>query len=481
VPGDVLRPITQTLEFGQHEEHQRPGQHDARVLLHLVLQRLDAPMIEFVELVVARDHLFGGGRIAFGIGPHHVAQHLVGDRGDPADLDASGAQRDIGQFDRVLRNVDGVVADAFEVDNDLQHRRDLTQLAGHRLLLPDQLDALTFDLAAQVIDGIVTRDNACGQIGVALFERGDGRVNGVGSEGSEPDDVEPGSFELLVVRGAHDCSVCEGRASLPRKRRNVDYETLTLERDGSLAVVTLNRPKVLNALNGQMVAELRGLLAELDADAAVRAIVLTGAGERAFAAGADIGELNQLPSATQGVELARRGQALTLEIERMRTPVIAAVNGFALGGGCELALACDIRIASENAKFGQPEVNLGLMPGYGGSQRTARLAGRGMAMYLCLSGEPIDAREAQRVGLVEKVVPATELLTEAKRIAGVIASKGPLAVSATKRAIDEGLALSTQAALDVESLHFGTLIDTEDFKEGTKAFLEKRPAQFTGR
>lgn len=248
-----------------------------------------------------------------------------------------------------------------------------------------------------------------------------------------------------------------------------------------MAIVTLNRPKVLNALNGQMVAELRRLLAELDADTAVRAIVLTGSGERAFAAGADIGELNQLPGATQGVELARRGQALTLEIERLRTPVIAAVNGFALGGGCELALACDIRIASETAKFGQPEVNLGLMPGYGGSQRTARLAGRGMAMYLCLSGEPIDAREAQRVGLVERVVPAAELMTEAKRIAGVIASKGPLAVSATKRAIDEGSGLTTESALAVESLHFGTLIDTEDFKEGTKAFLEKRPAQFSGR
>jgi enoyl-CoA hydratase len=261
----------------------------------------------------------------------------------------------------------------------------------------------------------------------------------------------------------------------------VDYETLTIERDGAVCVITLNRPKVLNALNGQMVAELRGLLADLDADASVRAIVLTGSGERAFAAGADIGELNQLPNATLGAELARRGQALTLEIERMRTPVIAAVNGFALGGGCELALACDIRIASENAKFGQPEVNLGLMPGYGGTQRTARLAGRGMAMYLCLSGEPIDAREAHRCGLVEKVVAAADLMSEAKRIAGVIASKGPLAVSATKRAIDEGQGLTTRSALDLESLHFGALIDTEDFKEGTKAFLEKRPAKFTGR
>jgi enoyl-CoA hydratase len=272
----------------------------------------------------------------------------------------------------------------------------------------------------------------------------------------------------------------EGRLTRSRNRRDVDYETLIVERDAAIAVVTLNRPKVLNALNGRMVAELRDVLANLDDDAEIRAVVLTGAGERAFAAGADIGELNQLPGATQGVELARRGQALTLEIERMRTPVIAAVNGFALGGGCELALACDMRIASENAKFGQPEVNLGLMPGYGGTQRTARLAGRGMAMYLCLSGEPIDAREAHRCGLAEKVVPAAELMSEAKRIAGVIAAKGPIAVSAAKHAIDEGLGLTTQSALDVESLHFGALIDTADFKEGTAAFLEKRPAQFTG-
>ncbi len=258
------------------------------------------------------------------------------------------------------------------------------------------------------------------------------------------------------------------------------YETILVERADGVALVTLNRPKVLNALNGLMIAELRRAFAALDADAEVRVAILTGAGERAFAAGADIGELNALPSAVRGVGLARTGQGLTLQLERMRVPVIAAVNGFALGGGCELALGCDIRIASESAKFGQPEVNLGLMPGFGGSQRTARLLGRGMAMYLCLTGETIDAHEALRIGLVEKVVPAAQLLDETKRIAGLIASKAPLAVAATKRAIDEGVALSTAAGLELEALHFGTLVDTEDFSEGTRAFLEKRAAHFSG-
>ena len=247
-----------------------------------------------------------------------------------------------------------------------------------------------------------------------------------------------------------------------------------------MAVVTLNRPKVLNALNILMVRELREALRELEGDAAVRAIVLTGSGERSFAAGADIGELNALQGAVAGAALARSGQALTLQIERMRTPTLAAVNGFALGGGCELAMACDIRIASENAKFGQPEVTLGLLPGYGGTQRASRLLGRGMAMYLCLSGEMLDAAAALRVGLVEKVVPAAEVLPEAKRIAAVIASKAPLAVAAAKRAIDAGADLPVDAGLEIEALHFGSLVNTRDFAEGTKAFLDKRPPEFHG-
>jgi len=260
----------------------------------------------------------------------------------------------------------------------------------------------------------------------------------------------------------------------------VTYETIVLERDESTATITLERPKVLNALNTLMIRELSAAFAALEEDANVRAVVLTGSGDKAFAAGADIGELSALPSAVAGVALARAGQALTLQIERMRTPVIAAVNGFALGGGCELAMACDVRIASDRAKFGQPEVNLGLLPGYGGTQRTARLTGRGMALYLCLTGETIDAAEAHRIGLVERVVPHEGLLAEARRIATLIASRAPLAVAAAKRAVDDGIALSTEAGLELEALHFGTLVATHDFAEGTKAFLEKRRPNFTG-
>ena len=260
----------------------------------------------------------------------------------------------------------------------------------------------------------------------------------------------------------------------------MSYETILIDRDGPIATVTLNRPQVLNALNLLMLAELRDAFDALERADDVRVVILTGAGERAFAAGADIGELGALPGAVAGIAQARVGQALTLQIERMHTPVIAAVNGFALGGGCELAMAADMRFASDRAKFGQPEVNLGLLPGYGGTQRTARLLGRGMAMYLCLSAEMIDAAEALRVGLVQRVVPGAELLGEAKRVAGLIASKAPLAIAATKRAIDDGIGLSTEAGLEIEALHFGSLVGTKDFAEGTSAFLAKRPPNFTG-
>ncbi|MEO6989971.1 MAG: enoyl-CoA hydratase-related protein [Candidatus Baltobacteraceae bacterium] len=259
------------------------------------------------------------------------------------------------------------------------------------------------------------------------------------------------------------------------------FETIVVERDGAVATVTLSRPKVLNALNIAMLDELARAFAALAADDGVRAIVLTGAGERAFAAGADIGELAALQGAIAGAELARRGQALTRALERSRKPIVVAVNGFALGGGCELAMAGDIRIAAETAKFGQPEVNLGLMPGYGGTQRAARLLGRGMAMYLCLSGETIDAQQALRAGLVEKVVPLAELLAEAKRIAALIASRAPLAVEATKRTIDQGADPGLEAGLTLEALAFGTLIASADAREGMQAFLAKRPPAFTGR
>ena len=260
-----------------------------------------------------------------------------------------------------------------------------------------------------------------------------------------------------------------------------ENRTVKVEIEGGVAVITLDRPAVLNALNAALLEELSKALERCDASPEVRAIVLTGSGQKAFAAGADIGELSGLPNAVVAARKAREGQAITLQIERMRKPVIAAVNGFALGGGCELAMACDIRIAASNAKFGQPEVALGLMPGYGGSQRTTRLLGRGMALYLCLTGETIDAAEALRVGLVQQVVAPEELLERARAIARAIASKAPLAIEATKRAINGGAHQSLADALELEALEFATLATTGDFREGTTAFLEKRKPTWTGK
>jgi enoyl-CoA hydratase len=252
------------------------------------------------------------------------------------------------------------------------------------------------------------------------------------------------------------------------------FENIAVDLDGPVAVITLDRPSALNALTARLLGELSLALVELERNDDVRAIVITGAGTKAFAAGADIGELNALGGAIEGAEKARIGQAVTLQIERLRKPVIMAINGYALGGGCELAMAGDIRIASDNARFGQPEVNLGLMPGYGGSQRTRSLLGKGMAMYLCLTGDMIDAQEALRTGLVQKVVSQETLLDEAKKIAQTIATKAPLAIAACKRAINNGAHLPMTEALEIEALEFGTLVNTNDFKEGTSAFLEKR-------
>lgn len=260
---------------------------------------------------------------------------------------------------------------------------------------------------------------------------------------------------------------------------NASYEHILVAHDGHVTTITLNRPSVLNALNAALLREVAEALRACEADANVRAVIVTGAGEKAFAAGADIGELNAIQTALGGADQARMGQAVTRQVERMRKPVIMAINGFALGGGCELALSGDIRIASENAKFGQPEVNLGLIPGYGGSQRTTRLLGKGMAAYLCLTGEIIDAQEALRIGLVERVVPLADLMSEATRIAGVIASKAPLAIAACKRAINNGAHLSIDDALELEAIEFGTLVNTNDFREGTSAFLEKRKPTWT--
>ncbi len=259
------------------------------------------------------------------------------------------------------------------------------------------------------------------------------------------------------------------------------FEDVLVSVEAPIGIITFNRPGVLNALRTQLLSEFSRALDDMERDEQVRAIVVTGSGEKAFAAGADIGELNALATAGSGADQARSGQALTRKIERLRKPVIMAINGFALGGGCEIAMAGDIRIAAENAKFGQPEVNLGLIPGYGGTQRLTRLAGKGVATHLCLTGEIIDAQEALRIGLVTRVVPAAELMNEAKRLATLIASKAPLAIAACKRAINNGAHLSLDDALELEALEFGTLVDTEDIKEGTAAFLEKRKPAFKGR
>ena len=260
-----------------------------------------------------------------------------------------------------------------------------------------------------------------------------------------------------------------------------NHETILVEIDGTTGVITINRPQVLNALNATVIRELSDALTELERNETVRAVIITGAGEKSFVAGADIAELNALKGAADGTQKARIGQQLTLHIEKMHKPVIMAVNGFALGGGCELAMAGDIRIASEKAKFGQPEVNLGLIPGYGGSQRTTRLVGKGMAMFLCLSGDIIDAQLALQIGLVERVVPPDELMPAAKKLAETIAQKAPLAIAACKRAINEGAHLSIAAALELEAIAFGELVKTADFREGTSAFLEKRKPSWSGK
>ncbi|HYL27320.1 MAG TPA: enoyl-CoA hydratase-related protein [Candidatus Nitrosotalea sp.] len=259
------------------------------------------------------------------------------------------------------------------------------------------------------------------------------------------------------------------------------FEDILVSIEAPIGVITFNRPNVLNALRVQLLREFSGALAEMEANESVRAIIVTGTGEKAFAAGADISELNALTSAGMGAAQARSGQALTRAIERMSKPVIMAVNGFALGGGCEIAMAGDIIIASENAKFGQPEVNLGLIPGYGGTARTTRRVGKGMATFLCLSGDIIDAQEALRIGLIERVVPAAELMPAAKKLAVTIASKAPLAIVACKRVINTGADLPIDDALELEALEFGLLVDTEDIKEGTGAFLEKRKPAWKGR
>lgn len=260
----------------------------------------------------------------------------------------------------------------------------------------------------------------------------------------------------------------------------MSFENLLIERDGAVATLTVNRPKVLNALNGATMDELRRAILELKHDESVRVVILTGAGEKAFIAGADINEL-AVQSPTSGREHALMGQHVLDLIEHMGKPVIAAINGYALGGGCEIAMACTIRVAADTAKLGQPEINLGIIPGYAGTQRLTRLIGRGRALELLLTGDAVTAAEAQRLGLVNRVVLAADLMKEARTLAAQLASKAPIAIRYILDAVDRGLQMSFGEAEAFEATLFGLVASTDDMREGTKAFLEKRKPEFKGR
>jgi len=259
----------------------------------------------------------------------------------------------------------------------------------------------------------------------------------------------------------------------------MELANLLLDARPPLAVVTLNRPRVLNALNATTFAELDAIFHALAVDPAIRVILLTGAGGRAFAAAADIGELSAT-SAEDGAAFSARGQQVMRFMETLGKPVIACIQGFALGGGCELAMACTLRIAADDARLGQPEVKLGVIPGYGGTQRLPRLVGRGAALKLLLTGEIIAAGGALRIGLVDEVVPAAELMQRGEALGLAMAAQAPLAVAETLCVVDEGLDLPLDAALRLESDRFGRLCGTTDKAEGTSAFLEKRAAQWKG-
>lgn len=266
-----------------------------------------------------------------------------------------------------------------------------------------------------------------------------------------------------------------GTATAAPTRENVLYE-----KKGPIAYVTLNRPKVMNALNKATIAELNAVFHDARDDAAVRGVILTGAGDKAFAAGADIAEMaGDTPG--EADDKTRHGQRLTRVIENLGKPVVAAVNGFALGGGCELAMACTIRLAVETAKFGQPEVTIGIIPGYGGTQRLPRLVGKGRALQLILTGEMIGAQEAYRIGLVNEIVPAAELLARAEAILNRIGANAPVAVKSALEAANRGLDTTLGDGLEIEATQFVRCVATEDMKEGVAAFREKRKPNFRGR
>ncbi len=260
----------------------------------------------------------------------------------------------------------------------------------------------------------------------------------------------------------------------------VKFENIVYEKSGPIAKIVLNRPKVLNALNQTVFLELKAAFEDARDDSDVRGVILTGSGDKAFAAGADIAEMSNY-TALEAEQATRRAQAVTELIENLGKPVVAAVNGFALGGGCELASACTIRIASETAKFGQPEVKIGIMPGAGGTQRLPRLVGKGRALQLILSGEIINVQEAHRIGLVNEVVPAANLISRAEEILKQINLNAPLGVKFSIEAVNKGLEASVSEGLLIEASLFGICAGSEDKKEGTSAFLEKRAPQFRGR
>lgn len=257
----------------------------------------------------------------------------------------------------------------------------------------------------------------------------------------------------------------------------MEYKNLLFEEINNIAKVTINRPDKLNALNNATFTELNRLFDYIREAKNISVVIITGAGEKAFVAGADINELSVL-NKKSGVEFSHFGQSVFNKIEKLNKPVIAAINGFALGGGCELALACHIRLASENARFGQPEVNLGIIPGYGGTQRLARLVGKGLAMEFILTGDMITAAEAFRIGLVNKVYSSEELLSEAYVMAEKIISKGKLAITASLKTINAVDSFSLEDGLKLEAEEFGNCCETDEFKEGTSAFLEKRKPNF---
>ena len=258
------------------------------------------------------------------------------------------------------------------------------------------------------------------------------------------------------------------------------FENLTLEIDGSIAVLSVNRPKALNALNSRTLEELNLAFAEIIKNPALRALIVTGSGEKAFVAGADIAEMAAY-SPGQAQEFSALGHKTFAQLESLSIPTIAAVNGFALGGGCELALACDLIYASEKAKFGLPEVGLGVIPGFGGTQRLTRVVGKMRAKELIFTGEMIDAKAAKEIGLALDVVAPEKLIEHCKAVAGKIAKKGPLAIGQAKRVIEAGADIELKAANSLEQQAFASLFSSEDQREGMKAFTEKRPAAFTGR